>query len=362
MPAAFIVQLAQRLRDQDPKDTPALVWLEEYLSAQGSTADQVVHDEHQRQGSSNVTVRNIITSMRLISDVDWAEFFESVSLVDDVLRSGSDFAQLDFATRNLYRGAIEKLARGSALTEVQIAQAAVAAARQQDAAVAARARDPGYHLIAAGRRAFEAAIAYRPSLWTLAGHFNTTVGALDYIGGVVLISAAVLAAALLALDASAALGSRLPLFALLGLIPAVDSAVALLNRAVTRRIDATTLPALALREGVPPQLRTMIVVPTLLTSKHAVEEELERLEIHYLASPEGDFHFALLSDWADCATETAEADEALLKAAADGIARLNVRHGPAAGGPRFLLVAPAPRVECRTEGMDGLGEKAWQAA
>ena len=336
--AAFVVQLAQRLRDQDPTVTPALVWLEKHLSDRHTTVDQVVHEEHQRQGASNVTVRNIITSMRLISDVDWAEFFESVSLVDDALRSGSDFAQLDFATRNLYRSAIEKLARGSRLTEVQIAQAAVAATRQQDAGVEERARDPGYHLIASGRRAFEAVIGYRPSIWTRAGRINTAIGALDYIGGVVVMGAVVLAAALLALDASAVFGSRLPLFALLGVIPALDAAVALLNRVVTRRFDATILPALALREGVPASLRTMVVVPTLLTSKHGVEEELERLEIHYLASPEGDFHFALLSDWTDCPTQDAAEDDALLKAAADGVARLNVRHGPGAGGPRFLLL------------------------
>ena len=74
-----------------------------------------MHDEHQRQGASNVTVRNIITSMRLLSDVDWPEFFESVSLVDDLLRSGSDFAAMDFATRDLYRRAIEHFARGSRL-------------------------------------------------------------------------------------------------------------------------------------------------------------------------------------------------------------------------------------------------------
>ena len=125
---AFAVQLVQRLRDQDPKVTPALMWLEERLAAQGTTADEIVHDEHQRQGATNVTVRNIITSMRLISDVDWAELFESVSLVDDMLRAGSDFADMDFPTRNLYRSAIEELARGSKLTELEIARAALLAA------------------------------------------------------------------------------------------------------------------------------------------------------------------------------------------------------------------------------------------
>ena len=79
----FVVQLVQRLRDQDPETTPAVGWLEERLAREGTTADELVREEHQRQGAANVTVRNIITSMRLISDVDWAELFEEVSLVDD---------------------------------------------------------------------------------------------------------------------------------------------------------------------------------------------------------------------------------------------------------------------------------------
>ena len=69
----------------------------------------------QRQGASNVTVRNIITSMRLMSDIDWAELFEAVSLVDDGCAASSDFAAMDFPTRNLYRSAVEQLARGSRL-------------------------------------------------------------------------------------------------------------------------------------------------------------------------------------------------------------------------------------------------------
>jgi len=112
LPEVFAVQLLQRLRDQDPKVTPALNWLEERLTAQGVTVDELVYNEHQRLGATSVTVRNIITSMRLVSGVDWAELFESVSLVDDVLRSGSNFASMDFPSRNLYRSAIEALARG----------------------------------------------------------------------------------------------------------------------------------------------------------------------------------------------------------------------------------------------------------
>ena len=95
-PDSFLMQLIHRLRDQDPSIAPALEWLDEQLARQGTTAEAVVRDEHQRQVAGSVTVRNIITSMRLISDVDWTELFERVSLVDDVFKAGSAFEDMDF--------------------------------------------------------------------------------------------------------------------------------------------------------------------------------------------------------------------------------------------------------------------------
>src|SRR3989454_9490004 len=48
---AFAVQLVQRLRDQDPTVTPALLWLDGRLADQGTTPDDIVRIEHQRQRS-----------------------------------------------------------------------------------------------------------------------------------------------------------------------------------------------------------------------------------------------------------------------------------------------------------------------
>ncbi len=345
LPEAFAVQLVQRLRDQDPDVVPALTWLEGRLTAQGTTAEEIVRNQHQRQGATNATTRNIITSMRLVSDVDWTGFVESVSLVDDVLHSGSDVASMDFPTRNLYRSAIEELARGSKLTELDIARAALIAAADpshqpcsEHAGVDSRERDPGYHLIAGGRRAFERTVGFRAPMrsWLLRCH--TKIGIAGYIGSVVIVAAIVLLLPLIALGEPRIGGWTLGLLALLGLIPSVDLAVAIVNRLVTSGFGPTILPGLELRDGVTVNLRTMVAVPTLLTTQATLEEQIEDLEIHYLASPEGDLYFALLSDWADASTEHAEGDDALLEAAAEGIARLNRRYGPAPGGDRFLLL------------------------
>src|SRR5437870_4811307 len=122
------------------------------------------------------------------------------------------------------------------------------------------------------------------------------------------------------------------------LLPASDVGVALVNHHVTNRFGPAVLPALELRGGVPAGLRTLVVVPTLLTTPAEIEEQIERLEVRQLASSEDDLRFALLSDWTDAAGETAPDDDALLGTATEGIARLNRRYGSASGGDRFLLL------------------------
>ncbi len=211
---AFAVQLVQRLRDQDPKVTPALVWLEDELRACNLDTDRVVQEEHQRQGASNVTVRNIITSMRLMSDVDWAEFFESVSLVDEALNASGEFRAMDFATRNLYRNAIEVLARGAPLSELDIARRVIdlAADAQQP-----RERDPGFWLIADGRARLERAIGFRASLRDLRGRISFTVGAADYVAAIAFTWALLLAVPLALMQQAGVHG---PLLWLLGVLAA----------------------------------------------------------------------------------------------------------------------------------------------
>ena len=193
----FAVQLLHRLRDQDPRITPAITWLEGRLAAQGTTADAILRDEHQRQAASNVTVRNVITSMRSISAIDWAGWFESVSLVDAVLRAGSDFAQMDFPTRDRYRRAIEQLARGSKHSEPEIARRAVCDANR---GASARERDPGYLLFAGGRAAFEAALGFRPRMRNWIGRIGAWAGIRGYIAGLTGLAAILLGLPLLALS------------------------------------------------------------------------------------------------------------------------------------------------------------------
>jgi cyclic beta-1,2-glucan synthetase len=340
----FAVQLAKRLRDQDPQTTPVLGWLEERLRLQGTSVDDVVQRVLQRQGASNLTVRNIITSMRLITDTDWATLFENVSLVDARFRAESDFAAMDFATRNLYRSAIEQLARGSTKSEIEIAALAldashVVASDGSDAAATERVADPGYHLIAEGRHAFERSIGFHPPLRLRVNRFNIRLGLGGYLGSILLVTSALLGLAAWALAASGLGSGWILLFALVAGIPAIGPATALVNRAVTFGFGAMTLPGLEFLAGVPSSSRTLIAVPTLLTDEASLLAQVEGLEVHHLSGAGGDLTFALLSDGLDADQEVVPGDAALLQTAAQAIADLNRRYAPGlGGGNRFLLL------------------------
>ena len=342
LPTAAKVQLFQRLRDRDPGVTPPLRWLEGVLAAQGTTAEELVRLEHQHQATMNVTVRNVITSMRLISWFDWAGFVESVSLVDDVLAGGASFRAMDFATRDRYRHAIEELARSSNLAEVDVAQKAMAAAATAaidvEASRTARRRDPGFYLISGGRPDFERSLRVRVPLakrvrrafiQTAAGRYLETLG---------LLTALTLGVPLLLTEDGRAASAGIFVVALLALGPASNLVIALTNRAVSHMLLPRPLPRLDLDDGVPARLRTLVVVPTLLLSEADIEAQVGRLEVHFLANPEGDLRFAILSDWLDAPTEQLPTDDDLLATAAAAIDRLNDRHGEAPeGGARFLL-------------------------
>ncbi len=79
-------------------------------------------------------------------------------------------------------------------------------------------------------------------------------------------------------------------------------------------------------------------LPVLLTGAADIDAQVNSLEVHYLATHDGEIHYALLSDWMDADVEAVTGDDALLAAAAAGIARLNRIHGSMAGDERFLLL------------------------
>src|SRR5207247_4380795 len=133
--------------------------VENHLAARETTAEAAIRDELQRQAADQVSVANAIGSLRFCSAFDWRQYFESVSLVEQVLQRdpAGAYGRMDFLSRDRQRQAVEDLAAPSGDAQVRVALRAVESARQAavHGSTADRAAHGGYHLIDGGRRGFD---------------------------------------------------------------------------------------------------------------------------------------------------------------------------------------------------------------
>ena len=198
----------------------------------------------------SVTVRNIITSMRLTSAFDWADFFESVCLVDDMLHREPRYTEMDFVTRDTYRHAIEDLSRGSGFSEIDVTTRVVDRARRAGVEPHAREEpererhmDPGYYLISQGRRGFERELGYRVSWKRRILRWYVRAAVPGYLGSLAVVTAMVLALPLWYAEEAGVTVAGLALLGLFALVPASDLAMALINRTVMAVLGPTTIAA-----------------------------------------------------------------------------------------------------------------------
>ncbi len=350
---AFVLQLLQRMRELGPRVPELRVALEERLAPAGLGVDDAVRAEHQRQTTGHASMGNSFTSLRLVSTIDWNRAVEKVSLLEQVL--GRDpvgvYAKMDFASRDRYRRAVEELAEPTGEAQVRVALRAIESARQ---AAERHPDDPrqahvGYHLIGPGRRDLEVDVAYVPRLWSRVRRPIFRHATFFYLGSIGVLT---LAGVLWAIGYATHHGggrALLPWVGLLALLPASQLAVAIVQKLVHLIAHPRHLPRIALTHQVPPEARTMVVVPTLLGSVDRAEAMVDRLEVQALANMDPHIHFALLTDFKDSITEEDPGDEENLATVAAGIARLNARH--AAGGPDRFYLFHRPRKWNPSEGV-----------
>ncbi|HUP21074.1 MAG TPA: glycosyl transferase, partial [Gemmatimonadota bacterium] len=338
----FAAGLVQRLRESEPWGVPVLAWLEGQLDRRGTNAEEVVRRVQIEHVATHATVGNVVTSMRQIAAFDWATFVESVSLVELALREdpAGIYARMDFATRDLYRHAVEELAQGSRLAELEVARRVVELAAGAGVPPPGTSIDHvGHYLIRRGRRSTEREFGYRVPVRAWLKRAFVAGATPGYLGTIALVSGLLMALVMVYL---AGLGVSIALLAALGLfalVPASDLAIAVIHRDLTELLGPRRLPKLDFARGVPPEHRTLVAVPAILSSEVEIHDLVESLERHYLANSEANLTLALLSDWKDADAESVPGDDRLLAVAAGGLGELNERYGPGpAGTPRFLLL------------------------
>ncbi|HEY6009819.1 MAG TPA: cyclic beta 1-2 glucan synthetase, partial [Nitrospirota bacterium] len=157
--SAFVAEFARRLQGQGPALAMPLTWIEQHLSECSMTIEQLVQSENQQQAADQVSMSNSIGSLRFLGAMDWREFVETMSVVEQTLREDPRgiYSRMDFSTRDRYRHVVERIAKSGVLSESETAATAIRLARERAAAQDHthgnddRAAHVGYYLIDKGR-------------------------------------------------------------------------------------------------------------------------------------------------------------------------------------------------------------------
>ncbi|QJE03223.1 cyclic beta 1-2 glucan synthetase [Massilia forsythiae] len=364
MGSSFVAELTRRLQGRSGPLTQALQWIGTRLADEGRTIEQAVQADIGQQAADQVSVANSIGSQRLLDKTDWREFVETLSTVEQTLRMdpAGVYGKMDFGTRDHYRHVVEQLARATRKSEMEVAAEAVALAGEGRAAAAVegaadaapadgsaaaaasagassaaassaaalgglRLRHVGYYLAGAGLARLERRLNLQSGFVGALRRAGRRRPLLAYLGAIGAFTALFTGAAVVhAAQGGAAAG----LLWTIGVLTAIGSsqlALALVNLLSTRLVSPKPLARMDFSDGIPPDARAVVVVPSLLYSRDNVATLCDALEVRYLANRDANLRFCLLTDLADAPQQDMPADAALVEQARAAIAALNAKYG-----------------------------------
>ncbi len=343
--SAFVTECVRRLEGQSAALGLAMDWLGQTLARNSESLEHMRQLESQRQAADRVSIANCIGSLRFIDATNWRNFVESQSIVEKILRSEPSgvYPTMTFRSRDQYRHQVEQLGRWSGREEWDIARQCLDMTRQavQRHGDHSRQGHVGFFLIDHGREALEKAVDARVPLSEKVYRRFGRMPLFIYLGSIGLVT--LLYAAILFWPAGAYPSTAWIAIAAGGLLllAGTQLATALVNYCCTLLVRPTALPRLDFSSSVPQTHRTLVLIPTLLTSTRDILGLIESLEVKHLANQDANIILGLLTDFTDAPQQVMTDDQTLLRCCVEGIERLNQRYATgAASGPFYLFHRP----------------------
>ena len=323
MSNSFVAEFARQLQGKGSAFGLPVRWVEQQLSESGLMMADVVQSEIQHQAADQVSISNSITSLRLLGKVDWREFVEATSVVERILRNdpARAYSKMDFATRDHYRHIVEYSAKKTGTQEEDVATEAIDQARAGAAFSIRnrRAAHVGNYLVKSRR-----------------GRLPLEISAVSFL---VLVSVFVQSLLWRTLPAGAGGGASVAL-ALLAEFLAIHLTWQVLNWLAPLLVVPDHLPKMDFSKGIPPDSRTIVVIPSLLVDSQQIDQMVEQLEVRFLANRDDNLYFALLTDFRDAAVDEMPEDEELLRLVQAKVNNLNNHYGGHQKGHFFLFHRP----------------------
>ncbi len=330
MSSAFVSEMSRQLLGKGPALASALTWIEQRLIEEGTTTADLVNQEIQKQAINQVSVSNSIGSIRLLNTLDWRDFVEVHSVVEQTLRGDHNglYEKMDFRTRDNYRHVVESIAKKSKHSENDIAQIALqlAAGELLQPHPMDRKTHVGFFLVGRGLPQTKKLAGMKYSTIDRINTFFYEHRLLAYLGSIVLLALGISACFLVKAYIDTESNWSILLIAVLLVLSSSQLAITLVNFFSTLLVHPHLLPRMDFSVSIPDDCRTLVVIPSMLSSSRSIEDLVEALEVRFLANRDEHLHFALLTDYTDASTEIRPNDDVLLQLVQNKIQQLKNKY------------------------------------
>jgi cyclic beta-1,2-glucan synthetase len=342
--SAFVTELSRQLSGKGPGLALALTWVEQRLSENGQTSIELIFAENQKQAADQVSMRNSIGSLRMLSEMDWRDFVENHSIVEQTFRTdpAGVYADMDFPTRDRYRHVVEHISKKSALPEADVAAIVVSLSENSQPETLNRElhKHIGYFLVGDGfpetcRRA-KMSRSFKDRLGDAANRNSFFF----YFTAILLVTAGITTGLYLKTRTDQSNDILILLIAALSFICSSQLAITLVNFFVTLMVNPRLLSRMDFSKGIPEEHATLVAIPVMLGSKEEIDDMTEALEVRFLANRDENLRFGLLTDFMDAPSETMPGDTELENKVQFCIKALNIKYAKAGEEIFYLLHRP----------------------
>lgn len=277
----FIEYMSYSLKRYGKKGQPYLDAFEEQVNKMGMTISEVINREHFDIAVRKLSIKNAITSIKLISRIDINQIFRNVDEVERILNQdpAGVYINMTEATKSYYLSEILRISRKTKLSEIFIAEEVLVLSKKSEDDI--KKKHVGYYIIDEGKNELIETITNK-KIFTLKEDSKAKMYTICIY--------------LLAFIISVLAFRIVNCIAVLLIIPIINSATHIIQYIVSRHSKVRMIPKIELKGNIPEECATMCIMPEVIKNSEDVSKAFKNLEVYYLANQSRNLYFTLLGD------------------------------------------------------------------
>ena len=288
----YLFELNFELKELGSKSNKIFKQLNEFLEKKNISLKQLINEEYQRKIDNDILISNIFGDLKEFFEISVEDLFEKISKTEKILMADAIYDSMTVESKDLYRKRLLKIARQRHLSELDCLNEMIDNSDSTE-----------YHI---GYQLFK--------------RKNSSFKVLLYILTILLFS----------ILGSYFLSNFFIKWRILGfiilLIPVSQLFVQIFNHLLVRFVPTKVLPKLDFSKGIPKESTTMVVIPTIISSKEKIKNMFDILESFYIINKTNNLYFTLLGDVKASNTEICDYDSEISEYGREYAEKLNQKY------------------------------------